>query len=102
MAPPCFVCCQSGFTRQVCLECVVLQKIQTVWGFWAHLPTALQEDTIIAVFRTEFDVEFPYDAKELILYVGVGIVCGIGGALYVFTHRRYNYNIPYPLLYLCY
>ena len=76
--------------------------MQTVWGFWAHLPTALQEDTIIAVFRTEFDVEFPYDAKELILYVGVGIVCGIGGALYVFTHRRYNYNIPYPLLYLIY
>ena len=39
------------------------------------------------MFRTEFDVEFPYDAKELILYVGVGIVCGCGGALYVKTHR---------------
>ena len=55
---------------------------------WLTIVLALQEDTIIAVFRTEFDVEFPYDAKELILYVGVGIVCGIGGALYVFTHRR--------------
>ena len=51
---------------------------------WFH-----EEDTIIAVFRTEFDVEFPYDSKEIILYAGIGIVCGIGGALYVYTHRRY-------------
>jgi len=78
----------------------VLFSVRNYWrGFFAAVCGATmfrllavwfhEADTIIAVFRTEFDVEFPYDAKELILYVGVGIVCGCGGALYVKTHRMY-------------
>ena len=47
------------------------------------------DPTIIALFRTEFNVEFPYDAKEIIIFAAIGIVSGLGGALYVYCHRRY-------------
>ena len=48
-----------------------------------------EEATIIAVFRTEFNVEFPYDTKEIIIFAAIGVSCGVGGALYVYAHRRY-------------
>ena len=40
-------------------------------------------------FRTDFKVVYPYDPRELIAFAGIGVVCGLGGALYVYTHRRY-------------
>ena len=40
-------------------------------------------------FRTDFKVVYPYDPRELIAFSGIGVVCGLGGALYVYTHRRY-------------
>ena len=48
-----------------------------------------EEATVIAVFRTEFNVEFPYDSKEIIIFAAIGASCGMGGALYVYAHRRY-------------
>jgi len=47
------------------------------------------EETIIAVFRTTFPIEFPYDPQELFVFAFIGIFCGIGGSLYVFIHRKY-------------
>ena len=47
------------------------------------------DPTIVAIFRTEFNVEFPYDARELVIFAAIGIFCGFGGALYVYCHRRY-------------
>ena len=47
------------------------------------------EVTIVAVFRTNFPVDFPYDPKELFIFSLIGIICGAGGALYCFCHRRY-------------
>ena len=41
------------------------------------------------LFRTDFKVVYPYDPRELIAFSGIGVVCGLGGALYVYTHRRY-------------
>ena len=32
---------------------------------------------------------YPYDPRELIAFAGIGVVCGMGGALYVYVHRRY-------------
>jgi chloride channel 2 len=40
-------------------------------------------------FRTDFKVIYPYDPRELIAFAGIGVVCGLGGALYVYVHRRY-------------
>merc|ERR1719495_897791 len=47
------------------------------------------EETIVAMFRTGFPMEFPYDPQELIVFTLIGVCCGLGGALYVYTHRRY-------------
>merc|ERR1719397_449718 len=47
------------------------------------------EETIVAVFRTSFPMEFPYDPQELLVFTLIGGCCGLGGALYVYMHRRY-------------
>jgi len=47
------------------------------------------EETIVAVFRTGFSMDFPYDPQELIVFTLIGVCCGLGGALYVYMHRRY-------------
>ena len=47
------------------------------------------EVTIVAVFRTYFPVDFPYDPRELFVFIGIGVICGFGGAVYCFAHRRY-------------
>ena len=47
------------------------------------------QDTIVAVFRTGFSMEFPYDPQELFIFAMMGVCCGLGGALYVYLHRRY-------------
>jgi len=47
------------------------------------------EETIVAVFRTGFPMEFPYDPQELLVFTIIGVCCGLGGALYVYMHRRY-------------
>merc|ERR1719153_689484 len=47
------------------------------------------EETIVAVFKTGFNMEFPYDPQELLVFTLIGVCCGLGGALYVYMHRRY-------------
>ena len=39
------------------------------------------------IYRTDFKVVYPYDPRELIAFAGIGVVCGLGGALYVYVHR---------------
>jgi len=46
-------------------------------------------DTVEAMFRTAFKVEYPYDPLELFVFAGIGVVCGVGGWLYVYLHRHY-------------
>ena len=48
-----------------------------------------QEETIVAVFPTGFKTDFPFDPQELFVYAMIGVFCGLGGALYVYLHRRY-------------
>ena len=45
-------------------------------------------DTLIAVFPTGFSVTFPFDVLEIYMFILIGIVCGFGGAFYVYSHRR--------------
>ena len=48
-----------------------------------------KEATIVAVFKTHFPVQFPYDPKELLVFALIGVLCGLGGALYCKAHRNY-------------
>ena len=74
--------------------------IRNYWrGFFAAIIGAMcfamlcvwfdEPETIVPHFPTGFSMEFPYDPQELIIFTLVGVVCGFGGALYVFTHRKY-------------
>jgi len=74
--------------------------VRNYWrGFFAAIIGAIvfrllsiwfeDEETIVAVFRTGFSMEFPYDPQELIVFTLIGVVCGLGGSLYVYMHRRY-------------
>lgn len=74
--------------------------VRNYWrGFFAAVCGALafrllaiafhQEDTIVAVFMTGFEMSFPFDPQELFVFAMIGVFCGLGGALYVYTHRRY-------------
>lgn len=46
-----------------------------------------EEETITALFKTNFRVTFPYDLQELIAFSSIGVVCGFAGALFVYLHR---------------
>ena len=46
-----------------------------------------KEVTIVAVFRTCFPVEVPYDPRELVVFSLIGAICGFGGAMYCLAHR---------------
>ncbi|CRL08157.1 CLUMA_CG020883, isoform A [Clunio marinus] len=46
-------------------------------------------DTLTALFLTSFTMDFPYDPQELLAFAFIGIICGFGGALWVWVHRRY-------------
>lgn len=47
-----------------------------------------EEETITALFKTNFRLEFPYDLQELIGFTMIGIVCGLAGALFVYLHKK--------------
>nr|CAH7729648.1 unnamed protein product [Callosobruchus chinensis] len=46
-------------------------------------------DTVSAVFRTNFFLDFPFDPQELIVFALMGAFCGLTGAVYVWMHRQY-------------
>ncbi|XP_074040499.1 chloride channel protein 2 isoform X2 [Leptinotarsa decemlineata] len=46
-------------------------------------------ETVRAVFKTSFFMEFPFDPQELFVFALMGAVCGLGGAFYVWVHRKY-------------
>ena len=66
---------------------------ETITAMFRYVPncTAFEFSSLKSnfVFRTDFKVVYPYDPRELIAFAGIGVVCGMGGALYVYVHRRY-------------
>jgi len=68
-----------GFFAAVCGA--VVFRLLSIWFE--------DEETIVAVFRTGFKMDFPYDPQELVLFALIGVACGVGGAMYVYLHRRY-------------
>ncbi|XP_022250367.1 chloride channel protein 2-like [Limulus polyphemus] len=46
------------------------------------------EETITALFKTNFRVDFPFDPQELVAFAMIGVFCGFAGAFFVWFHRR--------------
>ncbi|GIX79872.1 chloride channel protein 2 [Caerostris extrusa] len=49
------------------------------------------EETITALFKTNFSVDFPFDPQELLAFALIGAFCGFAGALFVWLHRQIVY-----------
>lgn len=73
--------------------------VRNYWrGFFAAVCGALmfrllavfdkEEETVTALFKTNFRLDFPFDVEEFIAFASIGLFCGFGGALFVFTHRK--------------
>lgn len=45
------------------------------------------EETITALFKTRFRLDFPFDLQELPAFTVIGIASGFGGALFVYLNR---------------
>ncbi|XP_073247163.1 chloride channel protein 2-like isoform X2 [Porites lutea] len=73
--------------------------VRNYWrGFFAAVCGALmfrllavfdkEEETVTALFKTNFRLDFPFDVEEFLAFALIGLFCGFGGALFVFTHRK--------------
>ncbi|XP_064090567.1 chloride channel protein 2-like isoform X2 [Macrobrachium nipponense] len=51
---------------------------------WTH-----EEETLTALYNTDYKVDYKFDPQELFAFALVGILSGFVGALFVFTHRCY-------------
>ncbi|XP_071494370.1 chloride channel protein 2-like [Diadema antillarum] len=67
-----------GFFGAVCGAFVF--RLLAVWN--------KDEETITALFKTNFRLDFPFDVQELVAFAFIGVVCGFGGALFVYLHRK--------------
>ncbi|XP_069774984.1 chloride channel K isoform X2 [Narcine bancroftii] len=47
-----------------------------------------EQETIIALFKTKFKVDFPFDLPETFIFVILGIICGILSCVYLSCQRR--------------
>ncbi|XP_008829525.1 chloride channel protein 2 isoform X1 [Nannospalax galili] len=54
-----------------------------VLAVWNH-----DEETITALFKTRFRLDFPFDLQELPAFAVIGIASGFGGALFVYLNRK--------------
>ncbi|XP_064456611.1 chloride channel protein 2-like [Ornithodoros turicata] len=56
---------------------------------WQLLGVWLKEqETITAVFRTNFRMDFPFDLMELVVYAVMGAACGLLGATFVYMNKK--------------
>ena len=56
------------------------------------------EKTITALFSTDFPDDIPFDPLELFIFAFIGVICGFGGAFYVFFHRQIVLLIRKPFI----
>ncbi|XP_062889150.1 chloride channel K isoform X5 [Mobula hypostoma] len=47
-----------------------------------------EQETIIALFKTKFQVDFPFDLPETLIFIVLGMVCGILSCVYLYCQRR--------------
>ncbi|KAG1681933.1 Chloride channel protein 2 [Nymphon striatum] len=72
-----------GFFAAVCGAMVF--RLLAVWF--------KDEETLTALFKTSFRIDFPFDPQELVAFAMIGIFCGFAGSLFVWCHRQVvNFN----------
>ncbi|XP_077077536.1 chloride channel protein 2c isoform X2 [Siphateles boraxobius] len=47
-----------------------------------------EEETLTALYATKYRLDFPFDLQELPAFAAMGIVCGLGGAFFVFLYGK--------------
>ncbi|KAL1260334.1 hypothetical protein QQF64_008161 [Cirrhinus molitorella] len=47
-----------------------------------------EEETLMALYATKYRLDFPFDLRELPIFVAMGIVCGFGGAFFVYLYGK--------------
>lgn len=47
-----------------------------------------EEETITALFKTSFNIDFPFDPQEILAFAFIGLMTGFGSALFVYYHRK--------------
>ncbi|XP_051719922.1 chloride channel protein 2c isoform X1 [Ctenopharyngodon idella] len=50
---------------------------------WHH-----EEETLVALYATKYRLDFPFDLQELPAFAAMGIVCGFGGAFFVYLYGK--------------
>ena len=62
-----------------------------VWSalMFRLLQIAFNESNLTAIFQTTFRHECPYHDYEILAFVFLGVLCGLGGALFVYCHGRF-------------
>ena len=45
--------------------------------------------TVTALLRTNYRLHLPFFPSEFLAYLFVGTLCGLGGAFFVYSHRRW-------------
>ncbi|XP_067221314.1 chloride channel protein 2c [Chanodichthys erythropterus] len=50
---------------------------------WHH-----EEETLTALYATKYRLDFPFDLQELPVFAAMGIVCGFGGAFFVYLYGK--------------
>ncbi|XP_072442665.1 chloride channel K [Chiloscyllium punctatum] len=46
-----------------------------------------EQETIIALFKTKFSIDFPFDLPETLIFIILGIICGILSCVYLCCQR---------------
>jgi len=56
--------------------------------FWSY------EETLTALFRTSFRVEFPFDMVEIVVFIIIGIIAGLASANFIIFHKYLSKQMP--------
>nr|XP_013806441.1 PREDICTED: chloride channel protein ClC-Kb-like [Apteryx mantelli mantelli] len=46
-----------------------------------------EQETIVALFKTDFKIDFPFDLPETFFFIALGGACGVIGCAYLFCQR---------------
>ncbi|XP_031781347.1 chloride channel protein 2 isoform X2 [Nasonia vitripennis] len=97
---------EGPFVHIASIVATLLSKLVTsfqVRNYWRGFFTAVcgatmfrllaiwfqREETITAMFITNFTMEFPFDPQELFIFALIGVGSGLCGSFYVWLHRQY-------------
>ena len=56
--------------------------------FWSY------EETLTALFRTSFQVEFPFDMVEIFVFIIIGVIAGLASANFIIFHKYLSKQMP--------